>query len=380
MKKIIIAIIIIIVVAVAIFVLRNSAAPKEEVIKIGGAFALSGVGSEWGIDEMNATQLAVEEINSDGGIKGRKIKLVVEDSPGDKVAFAATVARKLIDVDNVLAIIGPTWDETAQVFAPIFEQSKIPIIAPDATRGIETERKFDYFLSTYFPQEVEIQRIVKYVVDRDLKNVIVMRVFRGGFYEFVNNRFVEDAKGAGLNIVDDLTIGTEFAPTDFRTVITLAKAKNPQAVFLPLDEKSICLFLKQSEELGFNKPILSTAVSLSSGAIKNCAELMERFYYAFPKQEDGYAKFVESFRAKYDREPNSPAASNAYDAVYILKEALKRSNLQGGEVLQKALLQTKNFRGASLNSMSFDEQGFIVAPVAAYNIKTVRNGQSVVEE
>jgi len=95
----------------------------EEMIKIGGAFAFTGFASGWGEVERNAISLAIEEINNAGGINGKHVKLIAEDTLSDGTKTVSAV-QKLINVDGVKIIIGPTWLDTFGGAAPLYDYSK----------------------------------------------------------------------------------------------------------------------------------------------------------------------------------------------------------------------------------------------------------------
>jgi len=104
---------------------------------------------------------------------------------------------------------------------------------------------------------------------------------------------------------------------------------------------------------------------------------MENLYFAFPKASEGYAEFKNSFITYHGETPKFPTARNAYDAVMIIAQALEKTNLEGGEKLRDAIAATKDYPGVSLDSMSFDEKGFLITPDDAFEIRTVRDGDFV---
>lgn len=101
---------------------------KQDPIKVGGLFAVTGPASFLGEPEKNTAQMMVDEINSNGGIKGRKLELVVYDTAGDTTK-AVQLATKLIKNDKVVAIIGPSTTGESMAVVPVAEKEQIPMIS-----------------------------------------------------------------------------------------------------------------------------------------------------------------------------------------------------------------------------------------------------------
>ncbi|MGD9338255.1 MAG: ABC transporter substrate-binding protein, partial [Syntrophobacterales bacterium] len=107
----------------------SGCAKKEEPkapYKIGGIFAITGRASFLGEPERNSMELLAEQINAAGGINGHPIELVIYDTEGDATK-AVLNANKLIEKDNVLAIVGPSLSGTTLAVVPIAEKAQVPL-------------------------------------------------------------------------------------------------------------------------------------------------------------------------------------------------------------------------------------------------------------
>src|SRR3989338_7541549 len=124
-----------------------------ETIKIGAALGLTGICAEFGEGELKATTLAVEEINAAGGINGKQLELISEDTQCDNKTTVSAF-QKLINVDKVAAIIGPTWGDSFQGGYSFSQQAEIVSISPStAIEALEISKQpVDYVFSTWFPQ------------------------------------------------------------------------------------------------------------------------------------------------------------------------------------------------------------------------------------
>ncbi len=145
---------------------------KEDTIKIGGLFGLSGFSSEWGQADYNAALLAIEEKNKEGGINGKRIEFIVEDTKSD-LASTSTAFTKLIEIDNVEAVIGPTWSEFAEVVIPIANQTKTVVITGSAGGELESFKN-KYFFSTWPSVKLEMRTLAKYMSIKNYKKTALV--------------------------------------------------------------------------------------------------------------------------------------------------------------------------------------------------------------
>ena len=107
-------------------------ASAQETLKIGAIYSTSGPGAFLGVPEERGLRLKADEINKAGGINGRKVELVVYDSEGNTTK-AAQLARRLIESDKVLAIVGPSSSGESLQVLPIANELKTPLIAHAGT-------------------------------------------------------------------------------------------------------------------------------------------------------------------------------------------------------------------------------------------------------
>lgn len=375
MKKII-AVIVLIIVGIFYFGKNSNQTTNKEPVKIGGIFALTGLGASQGEQELKGVRLAVKEINDAGGISGRPIELIAEDVSLDKLNVAGTVAHKLIDVDKVLAIVGTTWDEPAQAILPIIEKAKIPMVGHNQTRMLKKDNPFNYFFSTWYDNEVGIKELLSYAQKKQFKKIAVIRPIGAGFYQYVSDKVSDNAKNYGVEIIDDVNLNNPTA-IDFRTDLAKIKAKKPDAIIIVLNGFTDCPFLKQAGEIVGKTPILSTEGAGDSYALSQCAGSMENLYFSYPKETGEYSSFAERYNKTFGVNPSTPSVMTAYDALKIIAEALERTGGEGSEKLQKVITGTKNYQGVSQDNISFDDIGYAITSPDAFEIKTVRNGKFV---
>ncbi|MEK6963723.1 MAG: ABC transporter substrate-binding protein [Nanoarchaeota archaeon] len=130
--------------------------PKEETLNIGGLFALTNYGSSWGVPTHQAVQMAIEEANAQGGIEGKQIRLITEDTRTDPTTAIAGF-QKLTDINQVQVIIGPTWDQSSSALAPLADKLQVLMIAADTTGSVEEKKDLPYFFSVWYPEKPNVE-------------------------------------------------------------------------------------------------------------------------------------------------------------------------------------------------------------------------------
>ncbi|MEK7650403.1 MAG: ABC transporter substrate-binding protein [Patescibacteria group bacterium] len=349
-------------------------------IKIGQMSGLTGIGSDIGVEERNGALLAVEEINARGGIAGRAIDLVSEDSPALDLKQGVSVATKLMTINNVLAIVGPQWDGQAEVVASVSGQEKVPVISPNASTDIETKINSPYFFTTWPKNEVGIRELLKFAKERGWKKIAIIEPANFSFWAYTASLFEKNAPEFGIEIVSK-EMGTDYTVVDYRTLIAKAKSKNPDAIFGSYAELE-CVFLRQSRELGLAIPLLSTESAGTPKALVDCPTLLEdRLYFATPAQGNGYDKFAEAYESRFEKKPLSPSAVTAHNAILVLSDVIgnlvKSDKEISRENIRIGLDSVKFENGVSMPVIEFDEKGFVITSPEAFEMQTVRDGQFV---
>jgi branched-chain amino acid transport system substrate-binding protein len=361
-----------------VFVSKNTKESPDSIrpIKIGSVSALSGVGVPVGEEERNGALLAVLEINARGGVSGRMLELVPEDISIDKLKVAPSVISKLVNIDKVVAIVGAQWDEPSEAIIPSIESLKIPTISPDATSHVEVDKDASYFFSTWYDSRVGIRTILSYAKEQSLKRIYIIRPINGGFWKFTADLITEYAPEYGVEIVGDVDLGNPLT-MDFRTPLAKVKSVRPDAIFVVTTDPNQCVLSRQAKELGLTMPILATEAAGNYDSLSKCAHYLETTYFSTPVQSDSYRAFESAYSKMFGRPPQYPSAVNAFDAIYVIAQALDETDGQGGALLRDEIAKTKNMSGASLSKISLDKKGYLVTPSDSFEMKTVRDGKFV---
>ncbi len=370
--KIAVIIIIIVFVGYVLFQSRQNSGT----VKIGGVFALTGAGASMGLEELRGAELAVEEININGGIKGKRIEFIGEDLSIDKLKNAGLVANKLISVDKVKAIVGAQWDEPTEAILPAIEAARIPMIGHNTTDNVEAQKSYEYLFGTWYDSRVGIDVVLDFAKKKNLKNIALMRVFDGGFWKFTHDIFVERAPSYGVNIVEDIDLGNPLV-TDFRTHLLKIKQSKPDALFMVVGDINECALLQQMKDMGLMIPLLATEAAGNDVSLSQCPKQLENVYFSAPVRSSRFIEFNEKFKQKYGMDVLFPSTITAYDAVGIITDALEKTNLAGNDILRDAIAKTNNYQGVSLTSITFKQNGFVDTPPDSFEMQTVKDSKII---
>ncbi|MBD3252468.1 ABC transporter substrate-binding protein [Candidatus Pacearchaeota archaeon] len=320
----------------------------KEPIKIGGAFGLTGYAAEWGDADMNGAKLAIEEINEREGIHGRKIELINEDIQSDGVKTVNAV-NKLINFDSVDVILGPTWLDTYGGAAPLSDEHDILMITPSASiNAIKSSENYKNVFSTWYRSDEEAKALAEHLSNTNQKKVVL---FFGNdpFWQDIANK-IKDSDD--LDIIKNVKVTSK--ETDFRTELSKIKRLKPDVIIFGLnDESSQFLFLKQRKEL-YPKSILYSTESFEEFTKKqDYQQLINNVFFVSPADVD--QNFVEKYRNRFGKDPVF-SASNSYDAVKILLEAIQETASTDTDDLREYIMNNE-FDTVTFGKTRFDRIG-----------------------
>ncbi|MCK9686179.1 ABC transporter substrate-binding protein [Scleromatobacter humisilvae] len=326
--------------------LSLGSALAAEPIKIGVAEALSGGAAQYGISIRNGFQMAAEEINAAGGINGRQIEMVIEDEQGKKDE-AINAFKKLIFQDKALMLFGPTLSNSAAAADPIAQAAHIVVFGTSNTAdGITTigDRVFRNSVTEADVLPVTIKVAAKVA---KIKKVAVL---------YGNDDvFTKSGYDAFKKALDDqkmpVTTTETFAKgdVDFKAQLTKIKATNPDAIVLSALIAEGAPIMVQARQLGMNLPFIGgngmnsvKVFDLAKGASDG---LWVGSPWSIENRTPANNSFIIAYTKKYSAPPDQFAAQ-AYDAMHIASEALKKVKLSGDlakdrEAVQAALPAVK---------------------------------------
>jgi branched-chain amino acid transport system substrate-binding protein len=327
--------------------LGASCAKKTDTIKLGEYASLTGKDASFGQTSHKGLTLAIEELNNAGGALGQKFELITEDNQ-TKAGESATVARKLISRDRVIALFGEVSSGRSLEAAPIAQNAKVPMIAPAATNP-EVTKKGDYIFRVCFIDPFQGTAMAKFAKD-DLKakRVAILysvgNPYSVGLAKFFNETFTKNG--------GEVAAEKSFAENDkdFRAQLTSIKSANVDAIFVPSYYTEAALIVRQARSLGMTMPFFGGDGWEAPQLLEIGGEAMEGCYYSthFSPEDTAPAvqEFVKRYKARWNETPDAFSALG-YDAGYIFADGLKRAGAVDGAKIRDALAATKDFKGVT---------------------------------
>ncbi len=322
-------------------------------IKIGMIGPLSGDYATYGLSTQRGIEIAVEEINAAGGIDGKSITLISEDSKGVP-ADAALAASKLMDQDGVVAIMGPVLSGETSTVAEFADEAEVIVFSSSATAtGIPDIG--EYVFRNCLTDDVQAAQLVEYAVaELGVKKIAILYA-KNDYGEALKNAAESKARELqALVAVESYSDGE----SDFNAVLTSIKRQQPDALFIGGYYTEAARIAQQAvaQDMdvqllgadGFYSPVL---VELGGDAVEG-AIFTAGFYPGDPTE--AVQSFITAYQDKYDEDPDMFAAQ-AYDAMKIVAAAIE----EGGDdpaAIRQAILDTADYPGIT-GKTSFQPNG-----------------------
>lgn len=334
----------------SLFVLPLQAAGT---IKIGGIFPITGPIATFGISCANGAKMAVEEANARGGVLGSKIELIIEDDQY-KLEEAANAAKKLIERDKVVAIVGGVTSSEALTIGPIAQNAKVVLVTGTATNPRVTQVG-DFIFRVCFLDDFQGEVMANFAYKNlKAKTAAVLTAVTSDYSKGLADSFKKKYIALGGKIVADESYSE--GDTDFRAQLTKIKASKPDFVFVPGYYSDVAPILNQARELGITVPFGGGDGWDSPELLKQAAKAAEGCFYTnhfTPDAKDLLVQtFVKNYTKKYGMAPDALAALK-YDAMKFLLEGIKKAGTTDPVKIKEALASMKTFRGVT-GSMTFD--------------------------
>jgi branched-chain amino acid transport system substrate-binding protein len=317
-----------------------AAAPAiAQTVPVGAIEILSGPNAAYGVAIRAGLELALDDINKQGVLGGRKIALTVEDSAGNKDQ-AINAARKLIGGDHVVSIIGPTLSNEMFAVGPVANQRHIPIVGTSTTATGITDIG-PYVFRTSLPESDVVPVTLKRAQQKfGVKTIALMYANDDAFSKSGFDVMKAAAEKQGLNIVDIESFGSK--DTDFSAQLTKIKGLKPDAVGISALVEPVSGVLLQARQLGFDGHTLfiggngSNSPKLGQIAGRAADGLIVGSPWFIGKPDRLNQDFVAAFRTKYGHDPDQFAAQ-AYDTMFIVAKAIDAAGAAEPEKIAQAL-------------------------------------------
>ena len=320
-------------------------------IKIGAAEALTGNASQYGLPIRKGFELALSEINAGGGINGRKIELVIEDEQGKKEE-AINVFKKLIFQDKVLMLFGPTLSNSAQASDPVAQGAKVVVFGTSNTAdGITSIGNYVFRNSV---TEADILPVTLKIAAQKtgLKRVAVLYGNDDIFTKSGYDNFKKALQDLKIPVVTTETFAK--GDVDFKPQLTKIKASGADAIVMSALVAEGAPIMVQARQLGIALPFIGGNGMNSPRVFELAKDNSDNLWVGSPWSVENPVtenkRFIAAYQKAHGTLPDQFAAQ-AYDAMYIAAQALKKIKLTGQlEADRKTLrdaLPTAQWSGAT---------------------------------
>lgn len=349
-------------------------------IKIGANFELSGSLAIFGQSSLNAVRMAIKEVNATG-VLGNQIVLVVVDNRSEP-SGSANAIQKLITQDKVVAVLGPVGSSNVMATLQVAQDNKIPVLTATGTNEkitVDGGKVRSFAFRACFIDPFQGTVMANFALKSLKAKTAAIFIDQSSNYSKGLAQFFEAGfmKNGGKIISREAYLQKD---NNFKGTLSRMVASNPDTIFVPGYYEEVGLIVKQARELGYRGPIIggdgwdSSKIVEIAGA-KALDNTFFSNHYAADDKDPKVVMFVESYRKEYGQVPDALAAL-AYDATFMLVDAIKRVNSTEPQKIRDSLAQTKNLQGVT---------GFITLdanhnPVKSAVIIGVKYGKFVFKE
>jgi branched-chain amino acid transport system substrate-binding protein len=314
--------------------------------KVGVILPLTGDAASYGEPGRNVYQMAVDEVNSSGGVDGKNLELVVEDGKCNG-KDASNAMEKLVNVDKVQFVMGGFCSSESLAAAPIATTAKVPLVSPASTSPALTG--VSPFFDRIIPSDASQGSLDAQVAyDKGWRKVAFIQEqtdYALGIYKAFSEKF---QSLGGTVMKEEFPTGT----SDFRTQLTKLRGQNPDALFLDGQASaSTQRILKQLTDMSW-KPhfLINEATAGDAQTIADNKTLLEGAIGAEFRTDLANAKFqhlLDAYKKKYGADlPYQSYAQNEYDEVFMVRDGIKAVGYDG-QKLADWLRSVKDWDGAS---------------------------------
>ena len=319
-----------------------------EPIKVGEYASLTGSEATFGQSSHEGTLLAIEEANAAGGVLGRKLELITDDTQS-KSGEPATVVNKLILRDGVVAVLGEVASSRSLEAAKVCQDNKIPMISPSSTNPKVTESG-NYIFRVCFIDPFQGTVMANFASKTlNMKKVAVFTDVKSDYAKGLAKFFKERFLANGGQIAGELDYNG--GDKDFKAQLTAIKSQNPDGVFVPGYYTDVALICIQAKQLGLNVPFFGGDGWESEKLVEIGQSAVEGNYFSTHySPEVGSEKskaFVENYKKRFNGKTPDALAACGYDSALVLADAIKRAGSTEGQKIRDALASTKDIEAVT---------------------------------
>lgn len=291
----------------------------DQPVKVGTVFSLTGAAASYGATQKNGLQLAVDQLNAKGGVK---YDVKIEDDATDPKQ-GISIFEQMIG-DGVSVLIGPTLSNGAKQADPVAQEAKVPVLGVSNTATGITDIGDHVFRDSLTEEAVIPQTITEAKAKLGLKKVVVLYSNDDAFTESGYQAMAAALKKEGVQDIKTLTFSK--ADTDFRSLLTEAKAAQPDALVVSALIEAAVPLVTQARQLGIDVPIIGgngfNSPKLMSDAGKAAENVIVGAAWNSASDNPENTAFMKAYKDKYNADPDQFAAQ-AFTGMIVIDHAVR---------------------------------------------------------
>ena len=333
---------------------QSSTTKTDDTINIGAVLDISGTSSSLGVPERDTLQMMADQLNSQGGINGRQVKMIIMDNKSDETE-AVLAVKKLIDNDKVVAVIGASASGTSLSMADTVQKEGVPMISLATNSKIVqpiADRKWVFKMAQ--SDDIVADKMISYAKAKGVQKVAVLYM-NNAFGDGGKKALAQSATANGISVVFE----DKFEATDKEMSAQLAKIKgsDAQAVLVWAIPPSASILTRNYRELGLNIPLIhchgianQKFLELAGDAANDIVLPVGKIVVADQLPDTDLQKqvllsYAKDFTDKFKSQPNT-FGGHAWDAFSILANVIKENGTDRAKI-RDGLEKTTNFTGIS---------------------------------
>ncbi len=339
-------------------------------IKIGALFPLTGDVASYGINAKNGIELKIDEVNSTGGISGKKIVIDFQDDK-NSIKDAVNIFTDFVSIKKYPIVLGSAGSSVSLALVPIAKSNKVLLMSPVSSSAKLSTEGGEYFFRTVPSDNLQAEMLTNWVIKEGIKKVAVIYT-NNSWGKPLSDAFIELFTKNGGEVV--FSEGFRENTNDYRTLILKMKKFDFEAIITPTYPKEGGQFVKQLKEAGISTKLFGGDNWGAPEFLSIAKNAAEGACFTFPSdsKSDLFNRFSMNYERKYKVKPDIISAYG-YDAAAAVVKAIESSKTLQSDDIRKALL-TISFEGVS-GKIAFKPNGDLIS--SGYGKRKIINGKSI---